>query len=232
MADNVNIPSAKTFSEGLEDIRLFVDNLGNLSFIATTVNYSPTGRNRMIIGKYDIEKHECRECKIVDPPGDSWCEKNWVPIQQKPDPFLCNDVFFIYKFFPFEIGRLVNDETNERLKLEIVKSKKIPGAWFNKIRGSSVFIEEPRGLIGIVHFSEEGSPRHYYHILMLLDRVTKEPLKYSEIFYFDKIGVEFCIGFTILEKDARYCFWISQEDRDAKMVSVPIENIPLKFDII
>ena len=60
----------------------------------------------------------------------------------------------------------------------------------------------------VVHFSEkEFLERHYFHTLIMLDRITMKPLKYSEPFYFNnRPGIEFCIGFTIV--DLTYQFLI------------------------
>ena len=94
-----------------------------------------------------------------------------------------------------------------KLKLEIIYTfeccRNIP--FFNKLRGSAPFIEYNGYLVGIAHFSEETKPRHYFH--MMVD----ENLKFSKPFFFENLGIEFCIGFTITDK---YHFWISQMDRE------------------
>jgi hypothetical protein len=84
-------------------------------------------------------------------------------------------------------------------------------------------------LLGVTHFSEEGSPRRYYHVLMELDPVNLKPLRYSMPFYFLNKGVEFCIGFSVINDD--YVFWISQNDRDPLTVVVEKNNIPLVNEV-
>ena len=151
-----------------------------------------------------------------------------------------------------EIGQ-VNENTN---MLEIVKTYPTNPQLFCKVRGSTTFTETEDGLVGLVHFSEEHLPRHYYHMLVLLEKETFRPLKYSEVFYFQKLGVEFCIGMAIsnsfapatefskfptttvsgnfpLDDSLRslYRFWISRLDRDPMMVTVPVDQIPLKFEV-
>ena len=86
---------------GLEDIRLYnrVDN--QIGFIATSINYSGVGRNRMVRGMYDLSKGRLYDCNVIVPPDpNSWCEKNWIPLVKD------NTEYFIYKWVPFEIGRL------------------------------------------------------------------------------------------------------------------------------
>jgi hypothetical protein len=114
-----------------------------------------------------------------------------------------------------EIGKIVNRPDGTK-QLQIIKSHDIQEPWFHKVRGSTTFTKTDEGLLGVVHFSDEGSPRHYYHVVILLDPVTLKPIRYSKPFYFQKIGVEFCIGFTVIEGE--YVFWLSRMDRDPLMI--------------
>jgi predicted GH43/DUF377 family glycosyl hydrolase len=226
MDDNsVGLKSKDACFFGLEDIRLYVLN-NELMFICTNINYSPTGSNRMIKGKYHIESASYSECTILNPPNmDSWCEKNWIPlIRQRSNS--SDEEFFIYKWWPFEIGKI----NTQRNQLDIVMSYKINSPLFMKVRGSTAFVECEEGLVGLVHYSEDTLPRHYYHIMVLLDKETFQPLKYSDIFCFEKIGIEFCIGFWYYKEKREYHFWISRMDRDPLYMKMKKDSIPLKFD--
>ena len=137
----------------------------------------------------------------------------------------------MYKWSPMEIGRIVTEGTGEgtsKRKLEIETTYPIKAPYFNRVRGSSVFIEWGEFLLGIVHYCEDIVPRHYFHMLVMLDKKTMKPLKYSESFYFEKIGIEFCIGMTI--RDSDYYFWISKFDRDPTLVRISMDHIPFCFD--
>lgn len=212
---------------GMEDIRLFYSNNEDLhlctfelhkgvKFIATSINYSGIpNRNRMIVGDY---LPQLKNCKVMTPPdSNTWCEKNWIPINGSDK--------YIYRWSPFEVGTLMKDNS-----LHIDFSIPTKSFICQKFRGSSVFVEGFRKneLIGVVHFSEGNSPRHYYHCLVLMDAVTLKPVKYSQPFYFENIGIEFCIGFMI--KNNKYYFWISQFDRDPAFISVDVDFIPFIFD--
>ena len=197
---------------GLEDIRLYDTAEGVLRFSANSVNYSDNGRNKMIEGLYDTETRSFRDARILHSPTDTWIEKNWIPLGDPKDTY-------IYSWNPYKIG-VVNAETNQ---LEIVKEVNIANPLFDKFRGSSIFVADPQtpnSLIGVVHLSEEGSPRRYYHALVRLDRESLCPTGVSELFYFEKRGIEFCIGFAVVEGegegvfDGEYHFWISRMDRD------------------
>jgi hypothetical protein len=222
--DNIGLESAHAKFCGLEDIRLYECN-GEIHFIATNINYSPNQRNHMITGIYDTENHCYNNSRILYAPYESWCDKNWIPLIKRGDDG-SDEESFIYKWSPMEIGK-INNETN---KLEIFSTYSIASPFFSKVRGSTTFLETEEGLLGIVHFSEDKLPRHYYHMFVLLDKETFKPLRCSESFYFQDIGIEFCIGFTI--KDDNYCFWVSIFDREPKLLISPIEKYPLKFDII
>ena len=199
--------------------------------MATSVNYSGVGKSRIVIGKYNIpwsdeQRGEYSDCRVLVPPeGNDWYEKNWIPIQltgtESP-----TDEYFIYKWFPFEIG-MIRPENNQ---LEIMKRWEHHTPMFAHVRGSSIFMECEDGLLGVVHFSYEGHPRNYYHMLVLLDKVTGLPLKYSEYFYFNNITIEFCIGFMV--RDAVYRFWISNFDRDPEMISVDANELPLLYTFV
>jgi hypothetical protein len=237
------------FSEGIEDIRLFscldgiakIDILGPQEkypyFIGSTYNYAPSNKIRMVIGKYDYKEGKLSDMKVIEPPTDTYCEKNWIPIFTKTQRRLNlqnvipveKEVYFIYKWFPMQIGRLRETDSLEKYTLEIEIEHFTSPMIFQKIRGSTCFIEDKiegvEGLLGVVHYSEDNSPtRQYFHRLVLLDSNNFKPLKYSDCFYFEKIGVEFCIGFT--KKDLNYVFWISKLDRDAYFLSFPKFSFP------
>jgi hypothetical protein len=230
ITEQLNIPkyAGNVFSKGLEDVRLYrstnsVADSG-VKFIATNVDYSPNGKNNMVIGDYSVYDHTISNVKVVLPPVESWCEKNWIPISRGGDLGQVEDLF-IYKWFPLEVG-CINSTTGS---LEIVMSHMVSAPYFNKVRGSTTFTEREDGLLGVVHFSEDHNPRHYYHMLVLLEKESLKPLKYSNCFCFKSLGVEFCIGFTDELVD-EYVFWTSQMDREPMTVFINKSEIPLSFD--
>jgi hypothetical protein len=181
-------------SIGLEDIRLY-EYEGRVKYIATTLGYSQCGKSRMIVGNYDIENARICDGTIIHPPHDTWCEKNWIPFIRK-SKVAENTVeeLFIYKWYPLEFGKI--EVVNNVHTLKIVESHEVPSLIFSKIRGSTIFQEIEEGYIGVVHFSEEHSPRHYYHMMVILDKDNLRIKNYSETFCFEKLGIEFCIGFN------------------------------------
>lgn len=207
---------------GLEDIRLYENTLGELCFIATSINYSGSGQNRMIRGRYDIDLGICSNCEVLVPPDpNSWCEKNWIPVTHEGTDK------FIYKWTPFEVATLKDmDDGKKQMQIDITWTHNSP--MFSNIRGSTPFVETDAGYIGVVHFSYEGGPRNYFHALVLLDKRTLVPMKYTDFFYFHEISVEFSIGFMI--RDRRYHFWLSNFDRDPELMMIDMDDLPFLFD--
>jgi hypothetical protein len=223
----------KYVSFGIEDIRLFVGRDNTLMFIGTTVDYSPVHCNRMIIGEYDHVNGRHMNCRTVVPPDpESGCEKNWVPIFREG---IDRTEQYIYKWWPLQIGEI--DESTGQLR--ITQTVELRDPVFKKTRGSSTFCVCPdfrmnnnddnteyttgEYLVGIVHFSEEGSPRKYYHFLTIMDKATLVPVARSDIFYFFEESIEFSIGFDVCcdngngNRDPYWSkcrFWVSRMDRD------------------
>jgi hypothetical protein len=228
----LGVPFYHGFSEGIEDIRLYVFR-DEIRFIGTTLSYSnERDKLRIIRGTYDILLGVLSNGCVISPPTDTYCEKNWIPLIHEQE-----QEYFIYKWCPLEIGTI----ENKTKSLKIVYSFPTNPFIFSKIRGSTVFIPfnstsdswSGSGIIGVVHYSEETVPRQYYHRLVLLDKNTFVPLGYSNSFCFEKIGVEFCIGFTILENTgSKFVFWISQMDRDAIMVEIDVDFFSDKWHYI
>jgi hypothetical protein len=262
------VPEGKrAVSEGLEDIRLYDGGApyAHPRFIATNVNFSATGRNRMVVGTYNVATCEYEDCVMVVPPDPaSWCEKNWIPLLL---PDLDSDEpreHFIYKWSPLEIGRLVLREASAEepssaeitaptnaTHLQIVHRFVVHTWIFSRLRGSTVFVDlpptflpaalrneradspdtRPEYVVGLTHFSEEHSPRHYYHVMVVLEKRSGRPVRHSPVFYFDVLGVEFCIGLRVDDAAGQYLFWISRFDRDPLCVAVDKESIALELPV-
>lgn len=192
---------------GLEDVRLFISENETLKFICTNVNYSKTGTNSMIIGDYDFESQTMNNmCIIKSPEGCNRCEKNWIPL---PYHNVHQTQYYIYSWNPMKIGKIVDNQ------LQIVYTYENDHPLLNRARGSTIFQQNGEGLLGVVHFSDEGCPRNYYHMLVLLDSNTYKPIKYSKCFYFHEFSIEFCTGLFI--KDNKYYFFISNFDRNPEL---------------
>lgn len=182
--------------KGLEDVRLFVS--GNqLKYIATNKSYHVMQKIRMITGDYSASMAMFENGRVLEPPTDTNCEKNWIPISKNR---------FIYRWAPFEIGEL------EGNALKIVKS--VPVEQLITIRGSTppVWSERDQCHYCVVHYCEHvhgAKTLAYYHMLVKLDKEFV-PFEWSNVFHFNRVGIQYCIGFTVLEKG--FAFWFSEHD--------------------
>jgi len=200
-----SLPTIDESIQGLEDIRLY-EFEGRMRFIATQRQWSPSRQNRMMIGTVDVSASTLTDLVLMEPPQPTGCEKNWIP-------FVHNGLeHFIYQWFPYQVGICKEG------RLQIGIEKTMPNL-FSRIRGSTTFIEDGSERIGVVHYSEDRSPRHYYHMLVWLNKETLLPVARSQPFVFGRIGVEFCIGFTVHGSSLQ--FWYSQHDRDPVWIIVP-----------
>ena len=196
--------------QGFEDMRLFEMN-GEVHFAASNYSLIQANKSRIVYGKYNITEHAITDINLTEPPDSaSSCEKNWIPfVNTTISP---SRLSFIYKWYPYQSGSLDKDG---RLVIDRVMSMPTD---FEKIRGSTVFVRCKEYSYGIVHFCEEGHPRYYFHMLVVMDSHTMTPIKYSSPFIFEKLGIEFCIGFDL--DDTYYYFWISRHDRDPVMIRI------------
>jgi hypothetical protein len=208
MKENIHLPRFENnrISLGVEDIRLFPWK-GKIMYIGTTLEYSHFGKSRMIMGTWDFENGALNDAELLHPPDlNSPCEKNWIPMIEN------DELWFIYKWWPFEVGQL--EQIEGRNQLVIKKTYSLPpNRWMERFRGSTCFHEEERGLIGVVHFREYVQQRVvYFHCLVVLDKTSWIPIYVSHPFCFFKYEIEYCIGFK--ENIQDYSFWVSRNDRN------------------
>jgi tetratricopeptide (TPR) repeat protein len=236
---------------GLEDVRIFsletsseelgashpttkISDHDNIYFTATTQEYSD--KIRIMYGEYDTVNHKYTRTKILHPPSgdDSPCEKNWIPFYDTMCPKL---LLFVYSWHPLQIGCL---DAND--KLNIIITHDTP-AIFAGLRGSTTFVSMNSNndddvstdeLWCIVHgLASYDNPRKYYHQFVVLDKKTYKLLKYSVPFYFNNLGIEYCIG---LEKtmDNEFIICFSQNDSSPQLVKINpklLEKVFIKNNI-
>ncbi len=198
---------------GIEDVRLFYRN-GNVCYSASTKEYSYTNAIRIITGNYNYETFKFESNTVLAPPTETWCEKNWIFIEE--------DV--IYSWFPMKIGKIVDG------KLEIHTEHTTPNI-FDGIRGSTHFSKRNNMYFGITHSCCETVPRNYYHYFMVLDSTTLKPIKMSVPFCFESTGTEYCLGMEIIDDD--FIVTYSNNETNPSIIKIPIswvENI-LMIDV-
>lgn len=208
--------------QGVEDIRLFAID-SKIKFIATSVNFSNCGNNRIMIGDYDINSYNLKNCFILESPF-SKKEKNWIPFIPKDK----NELLVIYNWTPFQLGKIIDNK-----KLDIFETFKIDVPYSECLRGSTnvIFDEDDKCYKALVHISIENTlPRQYYHMMVCLDQFTYKPFSFSKLFHFDNFGVEFCL--SMAKTNENFLFWISRKDRDPLCLRVNGKEFEKQFGFI
>jgi hypothetical protein len=144
--------------QGVEDCKVLAHR-GALRFLGTMEDGA--GRVCVGTGSYDPTASSLSATALPSPFGRE-CEKNWCHFEDAK-----GDLRVVYDWSPLRIGRLEGDT----LRLE--EERETP-AWFRHVRGSSHGCSVSSGgkdelwfLCHIVHYV---TPRHYYHMIAVLDR--------------------------------------------------------------
>jgi len=248
MANPKDLTSRECNFDGMEDIRIwYKENEKKIYYVGSSVNYAPHKRTRIVTGEYNITQRQLCNNVVVEPPSDTWCEKNWCPIVESS---LTNPQKFLYQCSDMTIchiasGKLVIEQQQSDTSSwsNVQWSSTNFQVWLSSCRGSTYFRESlvhPGYWVGLVHYSRNEWPRHYYHVLVLLEPKTWSegqspsttnskriwsPVKFSQPFSFCKpTNIEFCIG--LMETGDKYHFWVSQYDRDPMRITVNVCDLP------
>jgi len=207
LRDELNLPQFDTHIRGLEDIRLWLRKDGKIDFTASAMDRVPEKIYRIIKGKYDFERNRLINGKVLVPPQESSCEKNWLQV---------SDDSYIYSWSPFTVCR---DDGTVVSKIE---SKNLP--WiFSKFRGSAVPVRIGNELLAVVHSVHYHTVRQYFHYLVALDPETFAPKKWSLPFTFTGARIEYCLGFEGLDNE-KVGFLVSIHDADPVRLDVLLDR--------
>jgi glycosyltransferase involved in cell wall biosynthesis len=190
-------PEVGASIKGFEDIRVFTDAQIKVRFFATVVLDRGI---RIACGLYEKNLHDYT---ILESPDNDTCEKNWAPLNGTD--------YFVYKWSPFT----VMDRTTMSPIVQITKAPPL----FQCFRGSSCFRKTATGYRGIVHTVHDHAPRTYLHYVVTLSN-DMMPTKVSVPLYFQRLGIEFCVGLT----DTHIVY--SVNDASVHSVEIP-QDLPM-----
>jgi hypothetical protein len=188
---------------GLEDVRTFICEDGSMEFVASSAAYTHDHSIRIVRGA--IRDGKIVSGVVLQPPNGIYtpCEKNWIPLFGNKT----KSNSYIYRWHPYEIVCADNQGITKT-----VSSKVIPNTLFEKVRGSTVPTWSDSCYICVVHWTDGGSSEllQYYHMLVKLDK-TYNVMAWSQPFHFTRIGIQYCLGFTMVDEKT-YGFWFSEND--------------------
>jgi hypothetical protein len=200
--DTTGLTSRNSRIRGLEDVRVYTDAKGVMRFLATSCEFSP--KIRVVGGLYDTSIHDCA---VLEPPADTDCEKNWLPVNGTDD--------IIYRWFPLQVGTL---EENRM----VVHTTHATPWFFSHLRGSASPIRVGGDLWVLTHFVEYSQPRKYFHCFVNVDPASYTPKAISLPFVFKASGIEYCLGCSL--KGDRIEFAFSSWDDNPSTTSVSVSQ--------
>lgn len=196
--------------KGLEDMRIFNVENNKIHLFATCCECKSFFVPRIVYACYDIKEGEevfVKELNIPDIPIR--CEKNWGPFMDG------DEIKFIYSLNPLRVYKV-----NKDFSVTLIKYKEQKN--FFDMRGSAAPIPYNNGWLFTIHQIEDSLPRKYYHRLVWYDK-NFENNKFSDLFYFDKIGIEFNLGIAISKGDLLFSY--SVHDGSSNLLSVSLQEI-------
>ena len=203
-----DLPKKDTRILGLEDIRLYKLN-EKIYYTATSSNYSYNDTIRIVKGEYDLINKKFIHNMSLKPPTETYCEKNWISIEDK----------FIYKWHPLQLGILIDN------KLEIINTIETP-TFFKHYRGSSNVFEYNNEFWTVTHGIKNCEPRKYFHQIVILDK-NYTVKKYTVPFYLDKLAIEYCLGLLIINETVYMT--ASRNDSKPIICKIKIDNLEKYF---
>jgi len=177
---------------GLEDGRLVHWN-NKLYLCGVRRDTTTNGVGRIELSEI-VDGKEVNRYRIEPPNGYSYCEKNWMPILDKP-------FYFVKWTNPTEVVK-VNINTLKSETLYLVENKI---DFHRDIRGGSQVIKYKGYYVAVTHEVElwqnqkNNKDSNYYHRFIVWDK-NWNIVKYSEDFKFINAQIEFCCGLAHSEE--------------------------------
>lgn len=192
---------------GLEDVRIHFHTDGNVYYTANRgKGYGNMVIEHGIINQSSLKTEQSRFLKIEN---QSAVEKNWVMFSYNKDP---EPIYMVYNWHPMVIGKVVGDQ--------FVKTKTNNTSYiFKFFRGSTNGVLVNNELWFLCHVVSYEGRRHYYHVMVMLDKDTLDVKRISKMFTFEGQKVEYCLGMDLYKENMR--FGISIMDRETKYMSIP-----------
>jgi predicted GH43/DUF377 family glycosyl hydrolase len=172
---------------GLEDVRM-VNWDNKLYYIGCRRDVKENAEGRIEFSEI-IDGREVERYRIEPPDEGSYCEKNWMPILDKP-------YYFVKWSNPVEIVKV---DLEQKKAVTVHTGDYNPGI-INDLKGGTPLIEWYNDTyMCIVHETQMNGK--YKHRIMLLDRHDLKITKISNTFDFMNGSIEFCIGLVDLGDD-------------------------------
>lgn len=207
---------------GLEDARLVRwDNKLFMCGVRRDIKTNGEGRMELseIVDGVEVNRYR------IEPPNDpnSYCEKNWMPILDKP-------FHFVKWSNPTEVVKV----DIENLTSKVVYLSESFQELRRDIRGGSQVIKIDDYYVALTHEVDLWNTKHgkkdgrYYHRFVVWDKEFRI-VNVTEEFSFMSTGVEFCCGMAIHNDKLLMTF--GYQDNASFLLSVPLQFIKKMLSI-
>lgn len=199
--------------EGLEDIRLFTLEEKLIYNCNRSINM-----NQFMIESGYIEEDTILESSLLKINIQKPIEKNWVLFSHHNQ-----EVKIIYHWYPLTICDIENNEC-------IINKQIETPTFFKYVRGSTNGITIGNEIWFLCHLVSYEDRRYYYHLFIVLDLDTLTIKKYTQLFTFEKSPVEYTLGFIYLKESNEFCIGYSIMDKETKFITVSMDKLSI-FDL-
>ncbi len=190
---------------GLEDVRLF----SHHQKILYNANRG-LGQGKMVVEHGVIDYFMCEKSVFLSKSGGYMdVEKNWVLCENKERELRC-----IYGWYPFVVGSICDQGIFTTVCLHSMPSffKHVRGSTNGQIIGDEVWF--------LCHSVSYEDRRYYYHLFVVVDASTFVLKKYTPWFVFEKMPVEYSLGFVVLPGTERFLIGYSTMDRTTQYMEL------------
>jgi len=195
--------------QGVEDVKIFA-HLDQILFCGTVQNPS-NGNVAVGHGVLDV-RSECLTSTAWSSPNGRACEKNWCYFHNAD-----GDLRMIYDWSPLTIA----DPSGDSLAI-VTRDSNVPQI-FKDLRGSSNGCLIDNEIWFLTHLVQYSTPRHYYHMIVVLDAKTLRVKRHSILFRFHGDCIEYALGFLV--EVSRVVFSFSKMDRTSAVLTLPRETM-------
>ena len=195
--------------QGIEDVKVF-SHCGEL-LVLGTVEDPANGNVAVGFGNYELNRNCLYTTPFLSPRGER-CEKNWCYFHN-----LDGELRIVYKWSPFTV--CVQDGNTIR---EISSNSSVPPI-FKDLRGSSNGCIVGDEVWFLTHMVQYCTPRHYYHMIVVMDANTLAFKRHSILFKFHGECIEYGLGLIV--EPTRIILSYSRMDRTSAVLTMERENV-------
>jgi glycosyltransferase involved in cell wall biosynthesis len=174
------------FYVGVEDVKIF-RHRETTYFVGTALRRD--GRLGVSAGEYDSRRNMLEAAELTPEWTPNFaCEKNWVFAENR-----AGELVLIHSWHPIIVGKIKGDKLHKEFENPTPR-------FLQRARGSTCGHKFGEEWFFVVHFVSYEAPRHYYHVVVVLDLDLRFK-QIGKIFSFEGSPIEFCLGIVAYQDE-------------------------------